>query len=74
MPPDRPTQHRPRVYLGVQVQGSEALNHASDAVFDESVLATGAALHLMAGDGFWSLGGEVGRHLGSLERRAVSRR
>jgi amidohydrolase len=40
------------VYLGAQVEGSSAFNHAPNAVFDESVLATGAALHLMAGDGF----------------------
>ena len=40
------------VYLGANIKGHSAFNHASDAVFDESVLATGAALHLMAGDGF----------------------
>lgn len=40
------------VYLGAQVEGREAFNHAPDADFDESVLATGAALHLMAGDGW----------------------
>lgn len=39
------------VYLGAQVPGSEAFNHAKDAVFDESVLATGTTLHLMAADG-----------------------
>ncbi len=40
------------VYLGANVAGHSAFNHAPDAVFDEQVLATGAALHLMAGDGF----------------------
>ncbi|WP_248579370.1 M20 family metallopeptidase [Nocardioides sp. InS609-2] len=40
------------VYLGANIEGHTAFNHAGDAVFDESVLATGAALHLMAGDGF----------------------
>lgn len=40
------------IYLGAQVEGSSAFNHAPDAVFDESVLTTGAALHLMAADGF----------------------
>lgn len=40
------------VYLGAQVEGSSAFNHAPDAVFDEAVLTTGAALHLMAADGF----------------------
>ena len=40
------------VYLGANIAGHYAFNHASDAVFDEGVLATGAALHLMAGDGF----------------------
>ena len=39
------------VYLGAQVPGHEAFNHAADAVFDEAVLATGAALHLLAADG-----------------------
>ncbi len=40
------------VYLGAQVGGRTAFNHAPDAVFDESVLQTGAALHLLAADGF----------------------
>ena len=39
------------VYLGAQVPGHNAFNHAADAVFDESVLQTGAALHLLAADG-----------------------
>lgn len=39
------------VYLGAQVPGRDAFNHAADAVFDEDVLATGAALHLLAADG-----------------------
>lgn len=39
------------VYLGAQVPGHDAFNHAADAVFDEAVLATGAALHLLAADG-----------------------
>lgn len=39
------------VYLGAQVSGRNAFNHAADAVFDEAVLQTGAALHLLAADG-----------------------
>ena len=39
------------VYLGAQVPGHDAFNHAADAVFDEAVLETGAALHLLAADG-----------------------
>jgi amidohydrolase len=39
------------VYLGAQVAGRNAFNHAADAVFDEAVLQTGAALHLLAADG-----------------------
>jgi len=39
------------VYLGAQVPGHDAFNHAADAVFDEAVLQTGAALHLLAADG-----------------------
>jgi amidohydrolase len=39
------------VYLGAQVPGHEAFNHAATAVFDEAVLQTGAALHLLAADG-----------------------
>ncbi len=39
------------VYLGAQVPGHHAFNHAADAVFDEGVLSTGAALHLVAADG-----------------------
>jgi len=39
------------VYLGAQVPGRTAFNHAADAVFDPAVLATGAALHLLAADG-----------------------
>lgn len=39
------------VYLGAQVPGHSSFNHAADAVFDESVLAIGAGLHLLAADG-----------------------
>ena len=39
------------VYLGAQAPGRTAFNHAADAVFDESVLQVGAALHLLAADG-----------------------
>jgi amidohydrolase len=39
------------VYLGAQVPGHDAFNHAADAVFAEDVLATGAGLHLLAADG-----------------------
>ncbi len=39
------------VYLGAQVPGQHAFNHAAAAVFDETVLRTGAALHLLAADG-----------------------
>jgi hypothetical protein len=39
------------VYLGAQVLGRNAFNHAADAVFDEAVLQTGTALHLLAADG-----------------------
>ncbi len=39
------------VYLGAQVPGHHAFNHAADAVFDVDVLRTGAALHLLAADG-----------------------
>lgn len=39
------------VYLGAQVPGRNAFNHAADVVFDEAVLQTGAALHLVAADG-----------------------
>jgi hippurate hydrolase len=46
------------VYLGAQVPGHTSFNHAPDAVFDEEVLATGAALHLLAGDG-WPVPGSV---------------
>lgn len=38
------------VYLGAQVPEHEAFNHAKDAVFDEAVLQTGVALHLLAAD------------------------
>ena len=40
------------VYLGAQVEGRNAFNHAPDADFDEAVLSTGLALHLLAADGF----------------------
>ncbi|WGY01866.1 M20 family metallopeptidase [Nocardioides sp. QY071] len=39
------------VYLGAQVPGHDAFNHAADAMFDEGVLALGAGLHLLAADG-----------------------
>lgn len=39
------------VYLGAQIPGHNAFNHAADAVFDEAVLQTGAGLHLLAADG-----------------------
>jgi metal-dependent amidase/aminoacylase/carboxypeptidase family protein len=39
------------VYLGAQVPGHDAFNHAADAVFDEAILQTGAGLHLLAADG-----------------------
>ncbi len=39
------------VYLGAQVPGHDAFNHAADAVFAEEVLQVGAALHLLAADG-----------------------
>lgn len=42
------------VYLGAQVADRDAFNHAADADFDESVLATGAGLHLLAADGLRS--------------------
>ncbi len=38
------------VYLGAAVPGRTAFNHAPDAVFDEAVLTTGAALHLLAAE------------------------
>ena len=40
------------VYLGANVAGHTAFNHSADVVFDEDVLATGAALMLAAADGF----------------------
>ncbi len=40
------------VYLGANVPGHTSFNHADDVVYDESVLATGAAMMLEAGDGF----------------------
>ncbi len=39
------------VYLGAQVPGHEAFNHAADAVFETDVLRTGAGLHLVVADG-----------------------
>jgi len=39
------------VYLGAQAAGNSSFNHADDVVYDESALAVGAALHLMASDG-----------------------
>lgn len=42
------------VYLGAQVPGHRSFNHAADAVFDDSVLAIGAGLHLLAADGLTS--------------------
>jgi hippurate hydrolase len=40
------------VYLGAQVPGATSFNHSADVLFDESVLATGTALLLLAADGF----------------------
>jgi amidohydrolase len=40
------------VYLGANVPGHTSFNHSDDVVFDESVMVTGAALLLMAADGF----------------------
>jgi amidohydrolase len=40
------------VYLGANVPGHTSFNHSADVVFDEDVLATGAALLLLAADGF----------------------
>lgn len=39
------------VYLGANVEGHHSFNHSDDVVFDESVMALGAALHLIAADG-----------------------
>lgn len=39
-------------YLGAQLDGRTAFNHAADAAFDTDVLRTGAALHLLAADGW----------------------
>ncbi|HEY1116073.1 MAG TPA: M20/M25/M40 family metallo-hydrolase, partial [Acidimicrobiales bacterium] len=39
------------VYLGASIPGRTAFNHAPDADFDEAVMATGLALHLMAAGG-----------------------
>ena len=39
------------VYLGAAVPGRTAFNHSADVVFDEAVLTTGAALHLIAAEG-----------------------
>lgn len=36
------------VYLGAQVEGGTAFNHSADVLFDEDVLATGVALHVLA--------------------------
>ena len=47
------------VYLGAQVPGHTAFNHAPDAVFDESVLQVGAALHLLAADGLPTAQGDA---------------
>ena len=40
------------VYLGACGPGNTSFNHADDVTYDESALAVGAALHLMAADGF----------------------
>jgi hippurate hydrolase len=40
------------VYLGANVEGHSSFNHSADVVFDESAMVTGAALHMMAADGF----------------------
>jgi hippurate hydrolase len=39
------------VYLGANVPGCSAFNHADDVVYHEDALAVGAALHLVAADG-----------------------
>ncbi|MEV0809707.1 M20 family metallopeptidase [Micromonospora sp. NPDC050200] len=39
------------VYLGANVSGHSAFNHADDVVYHEDALAIGAALHLEAADG-----------------------
>jgi len=39
------------VYLGANVPGHNSFNHSADVMFDESVMATGTALLLMAADG-----------------------
>lgn len=39
------------VYLGAQVEGHSAFNHADDVVFSEDAMATGTALYLLAADG-----------------------
>ncbi len=38
------------VYLGARGQENTSFNHADDVVYDENVLAVGAALHLLAAD------------------------
>jgi len=40
------------VYLGACALGNVSFNHADDVVYDESALSVGAALHLLAADGF----------------------
>lgn len=40
------------VYLGARGASNTSFNHADDVVYDESVLTIGAALHLMAADGY----------------------
>jgi hypothetical protein len=40
------------VHLGANVPGHNSFNHSTNVAFDESVMATRAALLLMAADGF----------------------
>ncbi len=42
-------------FLGTKVPGRSAFNHSSEVVFDEDVLSTGAALLLLAADGWFGL-------------------
>lgn len=39
------------VYLGARGPGNASFNHADDVVYEEGVLASGCALHLLAADG-----------------------
>lgn len=42
------------IYLGAQFPGHTSFNHSADAMYDETVLTTGATLLLAAADGFGS--------------------